>query len=409
MQNPGALAWRTVALLACVASLNYADRTSISSVFPLLQRDLGLSNMQLAALGSFFLWSYAAGSPLAGFLADRWPRGRAVAISLFAWSLVTIWSGLSRSSTELLVSRVLLGLSECMYLPAAIALIADHHPASTRGRAMAIHLCGLNAGLVGGGALAGYLGETHGWRASLFVLGAVGIGMSVLCFLFLREGPGRLSKEAVQKQQRPLGEQLRAMLSRPGYVMIAIQAALVSVGTWMFFNWMPLYFRESFGLSLALAGFSGTAILQVAAVAGALAGGFLSDEMAVRVPRGGRLQMMTICYVLCAPCLLGFLLPSAGMAFVSLCVVAFSVLRSMATASETPTMCDMIPAEDRSTGQALMNMLNTMAGGVGVLIAGFLKADLGLGGVFAGVSALMLLAALITGIVWRKQIAGRAS
>ena len=403
------MAWRTVALLACVASLNYADRTSISSVFPLLQRDLGLSNMQLAALGSFFLWSYAAGSPLAGFLADRWPRGRAVAISLFAWSLVTIWSGLSRSSTELLVSRVLLGLSEFMYLPAAIALIADHHPASTRGRAMAIHLCGLNAGLVGGGALAGYLGETHGWRASLFVLGAVGIGMSVLCFLFLREGPGRLSKEAVQKQQRPLGEQLRAMLSRPGYVMIAIQAALVSVGTWMFFNWMPLYFRESFGLSLALAGFSGTAILQVAAVAGALAGGFLSDEMAVRVPRGGRLQMMTICYVLCAPCLLGFLLPSAGMAFVSLCVVAFSVLRSMATASETPTMCDMIPAEDRSTGQALMNMLNTMAGGGGVLIAGFLKADLGLGGVFAGVSALMLLAALITGIVWRKQIAGRAS
>ncbi len=409
MQNPGALAWRTVALLACVASLNYADRTSISSVFPLLQRDLGLTNMQLAALGSFFLWSYAAGSPLAGFLADRWPRGRAVAISLFAWSLVTIWSGLSRSSTELLVSRVLLGLSECMYLPAAIALIADHHPASTRGRAMAIHLCGLNAGLVGGGALAGYLGETHGWRASLFVLGAVGIGMSIICFLFLREGPGRLSKEAEQKQQRPLGVQLRAMLSRPGYLLIAVQAALVSVGTWMFFNWMPLYFRESFGLSLALAGFSGTAILQVAAVAGALAGGFLSDEMAVRVPRGGRLQMMTVCYVLCAPCLLGFLLPSAGMAFVSLCVVAFSVLRSMATASETPTMCDMIPAEDRSTGQALMNMLNTMAGGVGVLIAGFLKADLGLGGVFAGVSALMLLAALITGIVWRRQIASPAS
>jgi predicted MFS family arabinose efflux permease len=409
MQNPGALAWRTVALLACVASLNYADRTSISSVFPLLQRDLGLTNMQLAALGSFFLWSYAAGSPLAGFLADRWPRGRAVAISLFAWSLVTIWSSLSRSSAELLVSRVLLGLSECMYLPAAIALIADHHPASTRGRAMAIHLCGLNAGLVGGGALAGYLGETHGWRASLFVLGAVGIVMSVICFLFLREGPGRLSKEAVQKQQRPLGVQLRGMLSQPGYVLIAIQAALVSVGTWMFFNWMPLYFRETFGLSLALAGFSGTAILQVAAVAGALVGGFLSDEMAVKVPLGGRLQTMTICYVLCAPCLLGFLLPGAGMAFVSLCVVAFSVLRSMATASETPTMCDMIPAEDRSTGQALMNMLNTMAGGIGVLIAGLLKADLGLGGVFAGVSALMLLAALLTGVVWRNQIAGRAS
>jgi hypothetical protein len=43
-----------------------------------------------------------------------------------------------------------------------------------------------------------------------------------------------------------------------------------------------------------------------------------------------------------------------------------------------------------------MNMLNTLAGGVGVFVAGYLKADWGLAGVFAGVAGLMLIAAFLT-------------
>ncbi len=406
MQTPaGALAWRIVALLACAAALNYADRTSISSVFPLLKADLGLTDVQLASVGSFFLWSYAAASPLAGFLADRLPRARVVACSLFAWSLVTIWTGLSHSVTELLASRILLGFAECAYLPAAVALIADHHPASTRGRAMALHLVGLNAGLIGGGALAGYLGETHGWRVSLFVLGGAGIVMSGVCALLLREGPARSTK-AVLQTQVPIGPQLRGLLGKPAYIYLAAQAMLVSVGTWMFFNWMPLYFRETFGLSLALAGFSGTAVLQVSAVAGAVIGGVLSDRAAMLEPKGGRLRMMMYCYLICAPCLLVFLITGGSMLTVSGAVLSFSLFRSLATSSETPSMCDLVPAGDRSTGQALMNCANTIAGGAGVFIAGYLKADYGLGGVFAGVSGLMFLAAGLVYAAWRNQVRG---
>src|SRR5690349_8564154 len=85
-------AWRTLAVLVAVGGVNYADRTAISSVFPLLRADLGASNVALAAIGSFFLWSYAAGSPFAGALADRFPRRRMVIGSLCAWSLVTLAS-----------------------------------------------------------------------------------------------------------------------------------------------------------------------------------------------------------------------------------------------------------------------------------------------------------------------------
>ena len=253
------LPWKTVLLLASAAALNYADRTSLSAVFPLLQAELALTDLQLAAIGTLFLWSYAFGSPFAGFFADRLPRNRVIVWSLLAWSLVTILTGFARTPNELLATRVLLGLAECFYLPAAVALIAGHHPSPSRGRALAVHLCGLNAGLVGGGALAGYLGENYGWRIGLFVLGALGILLSAICFALLKEAP---RGHAPRPVPGPLGPQILELLRKRGYVLLSFQAMLISVGTWMFFNWMPLYFRESFGLSLAVAGFSGTAVLQ---------------------------------------------------------------------------------------------------------------------------------------------------
>ncbi len=385
------LPWRAAVYLACAAALNYADRTSLSSVFPLLQSELGMSDVQLAYVGSFFLWSYAFASPASGLVADRWPRHRVVVFSLAAWSLVTLLAALARNAQELLASRVLLGLAEAAYLPAAVGLLADHHASKTIGRALAIHLCGLNVGLVGGGALAGYLGETQGWRASLIVLGALGLLLAAVLFFVLPAAP---ALPAASRQRRPLWPQIRLLLANSSYLFLAAQAMLVSVGTWMFFNWMPLFFRESFGLSLALAGFSGTAVLQFSAAAGAVLGGVLSDRAAAQSPRG-RLRLMLLCYLICAPCLLVFLSP-AGLAVVSLAVVLFSSLRSVATANETPSLCDLIPAEDRGTAQSLMNMLNTLAGGAGVFVAGYLKADWGLGGVFAGVALFMLLAAFCT-------------
>jgi predicted MFS family arabinose efflux permease len=109
--------------------------------------------------------------------------------------------------------------------------------------------------------------------------------------------------------------------------------------------------------------------------------------------------MMTFCYLLCAPCLLVFL-SGGGMAVISIAVVLFSFMRAVATANETPSMCELIDPRDRATAQSLMNMLNTIAGGTGVFIAGYLKADWGLSGVFAGVAVLVLIAA---GLTWRAR------
>lgn len=386
--------WQLVAFLFVVAMVNYADRTAISAVFPLLGAELGMSDVALAALGSFFLWSYAAGSPFAGVLADRFSRSRLVVLSLAAWSLVTIWTGFSHNSTELLVTRVLLGVTECAYLPAALALIADHHSTKTRATALGLHVAGLNFGLIAGGTLAGYLGDHLGWRPSFYILGAAGLLLAAAGLFVLRDRP---REEAVAEPARPVWStvwpDLRTLMGIATWRLLVGSGMLLAIGTWIFFNWLPLYYKETFNLSLTAAGFSGTFMLQMTATVGAMMGGWGSDRVARSLPRR-RLIFGALCYFAAAPPLLGFL-GHPSYALVSILIAGFAFLRALGLTTEPTVACDLLQPRLRSTALALMNTANCLAGGIGVLLAGFLKSRFGLGGVFAGVSVLTFVAAAL--------------
>ena len=82
-------------------------------------------------------------------------------------------TGFVQSAPVLIFTRVLLGIAECAYLPAAIALIAEHHEPDTRGTAMGLHISGMQTGLIAGSTVAGYLGQQFGWRVDFFVLGGM--------------------------------------------------------------------------------------------------------------------------------------------------------------------------------------------------------------------------------------------
>jgi predicted MFS family arabinose efflux permease len=392
IQQGGRRAWAIVVMLFVVACLNYADRTAISSVFPLLRAELGLSDMQLAAIGSFFLWTYALASPVSGLLADRYSRSRIIIWSMVAWSLVTIATGLSRTANELLATRVLLGIAESAYLPAAIALIADHHPPASRGSAMGLHLCGLNLGLVAGGALAGYLGERYGWRFSFLVLGIAGLLLAMIASRVLVDAGTRNSSRE-RHEVVPARAHLLRLLKTPTYLLIVLEAMTIAIGVWMFFNWMPLYFRETFGLSLAAAGVSGTMTLQVSASLGILSGGFLSDRIARRGARR-RMLFMSLCYLAAAPCLLVFF-GKQPMVVVSTAIVLFSFCRALGASNEDPILCDVLPRAHRATALGVMNTMNCLAGGAGIMFAGFMKEDMGLSGIFSLVSVLLLFSGLV--------------
>ena len=377
-------------MLFFIAGLNYADRAAITAVFPLLRNDLGLTDMQMAATGSLFLWAYALGSPFAGRLADRISRSRMVVVSLLCWSLITLAAGFSASTGQLLATRVCLGIAECAYLPAAVALIADHHSAQSRATAMGVHLAGLNFGLVAGGALAGYLGERYGWRWSFLLLGGAGLVLAGVAKLVLVDGTGDHSRRTVAS----FSSAARALGFVRSYWVTLAQAMIIAIGVWMFINWLPLYFRETFQMSLAGAGFSGTFMLQGAATLGILVGGYLSDRIA-GTHRERRMLFQSVCYFFAAPFLLAFL-AQPGYGLISACIFGFSFLRAVGASNEHAIVCDLLPTELRSTAVGAMNTFNCMAGGAGILLAGELKGSLGLGSVFASIAGLTVFAGGLT-------------
>jgi MFS transporter, Spinster family, sphingosine-1-phosphate transporter len=399
--------WYVMALLFAAAGLNYADRTAITAVFPLLRRDLGMSDIALGATGTVFLWTYAAVSPFAGYLGDRVSRARLLTFSLGAWSLVMACSALAASATQLLVMRAVLGVAEAAYIPAAVALIADHHGPDTRARAMGIHLAGFSVGMVGGGSLAGYLGDHFGWRPSFVILGALGFALSIVCLLTLRDGQRRPAANSAARGAGSIVSTARYLLTLPSFLVLTLENVLSGSVMWVFINWLPLFFTETFSLSLAMAGFFGTLWLQAGRISGVMLGGIPSDRVARVHPRY-RMLMMVIAYAVAAPMLIAFAL-SKSWGLIGASIFGFSMLVGMGYVNAQPLLCELLPERVRSTAIGFMNMTACFVGGAGVLIAGALKSSFGLTNAFASLAfiqmsvAVMLLITFMT--VLRRDLA----
>ena len=383
--------WRLVWFLTFCAALNFGDRTALSAVLSSVQTDLGISDVLLGLLGSVFLWSYALGSPIAGGLADRFSRRRMVIFSLIAWSAVTGLVGLATNYPTLLGLRLGLGLAECLFLPAAVALIASYHPIDTRARAMSFITIGANVGMVLGGTAAGFFADRFGWRSGFWVLGLAGILLALIAHRLLPDPAAAL--EPAPSSKASFGEAIRYLLRVPSYYVLLGESILSGLGIWVFFTWLPLYFRSTFDMNLAAAGFAGTFMLQISVVLGVMAGGWISDRFAAHAPHR-RMLLYACFYFVGAPFLLLFL-GQPSFPLIAFGITVFSLMRGLAQANDYPTQCEIVPPAFRPTGVGLMNACATAAGGCGVLIAGFLKREVGLGGIFAGISVVFALAGVL--------------
>lgn len=386
-----ATAWRVATFLALASAINYADRAAMSAVLPAVRSDLGLSDVSLGLLGSVFLWCYALGSPVAGAIADRWPRRRIIVGSLIAWSVVTAVTGAARGYHDLLALRVALGLAECLFLPAAIALIADWHAAGTRARAMSFISIGVNGGMILGGSFAGYMAQHHGWRSGFWVLGLTGLALALLAKPMLPPAPAAAPADAPRKAS--FVEALRYLVRVPSYFVLVAESMLSGLGNWIFLAWLPLYFKDTYDMTLAGAGFAGTFMLQVSVVLGVIAGSWISDRLSARAPER-RMLLYAVFYFAAAPFLL-FFLGQPAFPVVAAAISAYAFFRGVGQANDNATQCEIVPARYRSTGVGIMNTISTAAGGCGVLIVGYLKRELGLGAIFASVSGIFVLAGLV--------------
>lgn len=357
--------WLVVALLWVVALLNYMDRQMLSTMQDAMKLDI--VELQKAeafgALMAVFLWIYGFVSPFAGVVADRVSRKKLVVGSLFVWSAVTYLMGYASDFTQLYWLRALMGVSEALYIPSALSLIADWHEGKSRSLAIGIHMTGLYVGQAVGG-FGATIAATFSWHSTFNWFGIIGIAYSVVLALLLYDKPKAVAvaspDPATLMKKESVWRGLSVVLSTWAFWVILIYFAVPSLPGWATKNWLPTLFADSLGLDMAQAGPMSTITIAASSFVGVLLGGVLSDKWVLRNIRG-RIYTSAIGLGMTIPALvlLGFghsvvAVVGAGM--------LFGIGFGMFDANNMPILCQIISAKYRATAYGIMNMVGVFAG-----------------------------------------------
>jgi len=356
--------WQVVGLLWWVCFFNYADRQAIYSIFPLLQHDFHLTNVQLGIVGSAFMWVYALAGPLAGWLCDQLPRKQIIIAALLFWSAVTALNAYAGSYPALVLLRALGGLGEAFYFPAALSLLGDFHPGTTRSRAMSIHQSSVYIGTIAGGGVAAWVAERYGWHQSFLVFGLGGIALGMVLMFILKE-PQRYIEQVEVREASGIVSGLTEMLqNRTALFLIVIFTGANFVAS-AFLTWLPTFLYQKFHLTLAVAGFSATAYMQVASVAGVLSGGLMADRFVRRIS-GGRMLTQAIGMLCGFPFLLlcGW---TASLSLLAIALICFGFCKGLYDANIWASLYDTIPVHRRGFAAGLMNSIGWLGGGLAPL------------------------------------------
>ena len=365
--------WIVVALLWVVALLNYMDRQMLSTMKPSMQIDIQelQSATNFGYLMAIFLWIYGFMSPLSGMIADRLNRKWLIVGSLFVWSGITFAMGFAKTFDQLYWLRALMGISEALYIPAGLSLIADYHSSKTRSLAVGIHMTGLYMGQALGGFGATIAAE-FSWQNAFISFGLIGIVYSVILIIFLHDkstlpainAKGKHSKDLETNDptisRDSLLKGLATLFSNMSFWVILFYFAVPSLPGWGVKNWLPTLFSENLGIDMSKAGPLSTITIAASSFLGVIFGGILSDKWVQKNIRG-RVYTSAIGLAMTIPALLFIGLGNSVYHLVG-AVFFFGFGYGMFDANNMPILCQFVASKYRATAYGLMNMIGVFAG-----------------------------------------------
>ena len=350
--------WHLIGLLWLVAFLNAADRNILIAVLPDLKIQFGLTETQLALLGSVFFWIYAVGAFLIGRVGDSAQRSRVIIYGLIFWSVATGASALANGFALLLTMRGLVAVGESSYYPTATALIGDWHKPAMRSRALSLHQTAVFAGAGLGAVATGYIADAFSWHAPFLIFGAVGLVWATVLLRTLKDAPIVHTAAEADKPAEPVG----VVLGIPPAVILCFIFALATGASTGLTFWAPFYVNKELGLSLANSAWVGSATINIAGFLSVPLGGLLADTLAKRSPIG-RFQTLAVGLGLAGLLLLP-LLGAKTAAQIGMVLVATSVAKGLFDGCIYAAMQDVVPPHARATAVGMMTMIGFLGAGI---------------------------------------------
>ena len=286
---------RLFIILFCLNLLNYIDRQVLYSVFPLVQADLNLNDLQLGALASAFMLEYMCYAPVMVYLADRFHRPKLMAWSAFLWSGATLLCGAAKNYVSLLLPRALIGVGEGGFTTIAQPFLAEHAPKEKHAPLLAAFGLALPIGSALGYILGGLVGQHWGWRLAFMVVGVPG-----LFFAFLA---GTLLKDKARERKNapcPTLKDYLPLFKNRSFLCVCLAQAMMTFVMGGLAAWMPMYLHRYLQMDTAQAGTYFGGLVIVCGAAGTYVGGILAARLLKHTSKA-YYQLISGCFLAALP------------------------------------------------------------------------------------------------------------
>ena len=168
------------------------DSTIANVALPHMEGSLSASQDQITWVLTSYIVAAAIGTPMTGWLCDRFGRKRVFLVSVAGFTVASALCGLSESLTQIVGARLLQGLFGASLVPLSQAVLLDINPREKQGEAMAVWGMGVMVGPILGPTLGGWLTESYNWRWVFFINLPIGAFAFYGIWRYIKELPKRI-------------------------------------------------------------------------------------------------------------------------------------------------------------------------------------------------------------------------
>jgi predicted MFS family arabinose efflux permease len=291
-------------LLFLLYFFDYVDRMVVTSLFPHIKEEWGISDAQCGMLVSAIYWSIVLFTVPASVLVDRWSRKKTIGLMAVIWSIATAMCAFTKNFGQLFAARCVIGIGEAGYAPGGTAMLAGLYPEEKRSRMMGIWNASIPLGSAVGIALGGIIAKEFGWRHAFGLVALPGLIVAILFFFVKDYKTVELVKtvkagdEGKPKVRMSKMDIFREFMHTPSLIFTYFGFAAMTFVTTSLITWLPTFFNRVHNIPMDQAGIKGGSVMLLALV-GAPAGGFIAD-MWLRKRKNARLMFSVIVALLSA-------------------------------------------------------------------------------------------------------------
>lgn len=372
-------------LLFLLYMFDYVDRMVVTSLFPYIKAELGVSDTKLGLLVSAVYWSIILLTFPVSLLIDRWSRRRTIGAMAMLWSLATAAAALTKSFGQLFSTRTCIGIGEAGYAPGGSAMISGLYPEHKRSWMMGLWNAAIPLGSAIGIALGGIIAAHWGWRSAFGIVAIPGMIVAFLFFIskdyktvkLIKNTAPRVKGAKMEKIKMSTQDLIKEFSEKPSLLLTYFGMMAVVFVTTSILTWLPSYFTRVYDIPPQQASTKASLILLLAVV-GAPLGGFLVDRWR-RKKLNARLVFPGITSMVAAVfCFLAFVVFKDRAQYI--CLLLFGLTVTMFIPAAGAVTQDLVHPGLRATSYAIAVIIQNLLGAsLGPIVIGRIsdKTDIG--------------------------------